>query len=582
MAYSALVARSNKSKVIDSLKLHWPLLIILGSALVIRLTAYIGAVRGDDFRYLAAAYYMQFGEINTNICCGLDRVGIYWPINLIFRVLGINEISSVLFPLLASLSTIAIIYSIVYLLHSKEAALIAAFLWAIFPLDILMATQILPDSIALGISTGAVLATIMAFRAVGVKRYTLFAIIGLLFVWNIYVKEITLLNYVFCFLFAAWFYLNKKIKQFWNKPIEIFGKRQYGKLFLGLAVIGFVVFLINFTDFGDTSFLSALARNANDMAEALLLGLPSPYFITPLPRVTIMDLFLPLVLITSFVLVSEKNKSVLFPLAWFIVVFGILEWGPDANFSNYKFIFKPPYPRLLYDRRHLLFVFVPTVIILAIYLTNFFKEKRARTHITSLAIIATGLWIIAQSYIENQQLINLLSAISIFTVGAFFVSVYFYQYTQDKRGQVIGLVLLLLVSVSFIYPSDRYHSSNWQDDRQLLERYRSAANYLDLRKEKYPIVTYPQNSLRLNYASGFSLGYNWKGSLVSFPQARIQDINLSIPTDVDLFVVYAIQNGGISNIQGEIINENWIKLVDFGFYEDAWMVSIYHVLPNKQ
>ncbi|MBI5236584.1 MAG: glycosyltransferase family 39 protein, partial [Deltaproteobacteria bacterium] len=76
------------------------------------------------------------------------RMALIAPLAVIFRVFGINEASLAAYPFLLSLAGIPLAYLTGRLLFGGRAGLIAALLWAIFPVDVWYATSFLPDIIA--------------------------------------------------------------------------------------------------------------------------------------------------------------------------------------------------------------------------------------------------------------------------------------------------------------------------------------------------------------------------------------------------------------------------------------------------
>ena len=73
------------------------------------------------------------------------RLGILFPVSLLYNIFGVNEFSSNILILLISLSSIILIYKFGKLLFNDKVGLLSAFLLSFFPWDVVYATQLLTD-----------------------------------------------------------------------------------------------------------------------------------------------------------------------------------------------------------------------------------------------------------------------------------------------------------------------------------------------------------------------------------------------------------------------------------------------------
>lgn len=62
-----------------------------------------------------------------------------------FHLFGINDVSAVMLALLCSLGSVFLVHRIARFFLDESGALLAAFLYALFPLDVLFATRLMPD-----------------------------------------------------------------------------------------------------------------------------------------------------------------------------------------------------------------------------------------------------------------------------------------------------------------------------------------------------------------------------------------------------------------------------------------------------
>lgn len=564
-----------------SLRHHLPLLVILALALLLRITNVIGPVRGDDFTYLSAANSLFDGEINTSVCCGLSRIGIYWPIAIIYQLLGASYLTGFLFPLLASLSTVVSIHSIGGILRNKETGLLAAFLWAVFPLDILQSTQLLPDSIATALSAAAVLFMLLAFRQKGGKRLALFGLMAFCLLWIFYVKDLNLIVGVFCTLYIAykywWGYL-RSFSQFLASRFSNLVLASAGLLIMFASAYLLVRLVLQFPPSGA---LAAVSGNATDIAEALLVG-SAPLEVTDLlPRTGLFDLFLPLALLAVFVLARRPGaKSGAFVFGWIGIYLLVMEWGADFNFSSFPILYNQPNPFLVYDRRHILFMFVPIVLALALLLEQGVRKQSVRIGVPLVASISALVWLGIDEQIYAWQPVPLLdSARALTLIGAVSSPVWLGLGDQKRWQEWALLGFLGLFAIATFVPVPRYSAVDWQDDRRLMDNYRDAANYLLETEATTHIITIPPNETRLNYASDFRLGYNWEGSTAQDSQARIIDSDELAAGSEPAYIVF---ERDASHLLPSNTNPLWMRLAEFGSESDPSGLILYRLLTPEE
>ncbi|HHT9126293.1 MAG TPA: ArnT family glycosyltransferase [Candidatus Brocadiia bacterium] len=120
---------------------------VFSVAIIIRACFFIGFGLGDDSIYAGVVRnIMNGGFRGLDLNYGMDyRVGLYLPILLFFSIFGINDISFVLYPLLASLGSIIVIYFIGKELFGKETGIIAAILMTFCPFDAVFASTMTID-----------------------------------------------------------------------------------------------------------------------------------------------------------------------------------------------------------------------------------------------------------------------------------------------------------------------------------------------------------------------------------------------------------------------------------------------------
>ena len=99
----------------------------------------------DDLAYSKYAYSIDRGIEPDSTYILSSRIGILYPTFFSYRLFGVNDFSSVIFVLLASLGSIILAYLFGKLIVNEKTGLMAAFLLAIFPLEIINSTKLLTD-----------------------------------------------------------------------------------------------------------------------------------------------------------------------------------------------------------------------------------------------------------------------------------------------------------------------------------------------------------------------------------------------------------------------------------------------------
>jgi hypothetical protein len=119
--------------------------IILLTALLLRLWCFVGLRGADDFsiathalRLLQSGPWLPMGHYDA-------RIGLYYPLALIYWIFGVGEWQTVGIVILASLVGVWLAYAIGRRMAGTAAGLLAALTLSVFPLDIVNASQLLPD-----------------------------------------------------------------------------------------------------------------------------------------------------------------------------------------------------------------------------------------------------------------------------------------------------------------------------------------------------------------------------------------------------------------------------------------------------
>ncbi|MGH7165389.1 MAG: ArnT family glycosyltransferase [Nitrospiraceae bacterium] len=137
------------------------MLVLIAAALAVRVGLFFGGVRGSDaYAYAHQAYNIATGQYDVQaeaMFYGF-RYTVLLPTALAYKVAGVRDWSSALFPVVASLVTLWLIIRLGSRLLDERTGLLAGLLYVFFPLDLPEATLVGPDSFIPMLSAGSVLA----------------------------------------------------------------------------------------------------------------------------------------------------------------------------------------------------------------------------------------------------------------------------------------------------------------------------------------------------------------------------------------------------------------------------------------
>jgi len=148
------------------------LLLLLLLCLGIRLINFVGIGINDDIAYMQNARCLASAGCSP-ISSGFNqlgfRLGMVFPLALLYKLFGYNELGFSLYPLLSSLVTCALIYLTALKLWGRSAAVFASLLWIFYPLQIVFDTQLVPSNQH---ATFVIAALFLYFCATTVKNST--------------------------------------------------------------------------------------------------------------------------------------------------------------------------------------------------------------------------------------------------------------------------------------------------------------------------------------------------------------------------------------------------------------------------
>jgi hypothetical protein len=136
---------------------HYALALILVLCCAIRLYFFVGVGVRDDMGYIehARSLAQGYGIFGDNCSQLAFRIGMVFPLALLYRIFGLNEGAFSAFSCVSSLAACAFIFLTARRLWGYGAALFASILWLCYPLQIVHDTELSSSSQLAACSAGA-------------------------------------------------------------------------------------------------------------------------------------------------------------------------------------------------------------------------------------------------------------------------------------------------------------------------------------------------------------------------------------------------------------------------------------------
>ena len=345
------------NKKINSILSHASLLLLLIVlfGIFLRLIFFSGMGISDDLAYSKAAHdIMQGNGIDPNSTLTLStRLGLIYPTIFFYKLFGVNDFSSILFPLLTSIASIILIFYFGKLLFNEKIGFIAAFLLSFFPLDVVYATKLnsdLPSAFFMALGVYLFLYS----EKIGKLKIN-YILSGIFIGIGYMIRESALLIALF---FIVYILPKKKIK------------KEYFLVPVGVVIIFIAESFIFFSLTGDPLFRSNASQGYLEEASIAhnyfgRLDFPTGLFHYPWLFLTnnLLSFFYVLVFIAVIYLLYCKRKETSKMMFWLIPLLVYLSFG-SASLIRYI-------PFRAVDRYTSIFT-IPAIIILAVFLA----EKR--------------------------------------------------------------------------------------------------------------------------------------------------------------------------------------------------------------
>lgn len=184
-------------------------IIILG--LILRWYFFAGVGTSDDLLNTKYSYDISKNVFPTTENQANSRIGLLIPVSVIYKIFGINDYTSTALILLTSLGGILLIYFFGKSFFNAKIGLLAAFLLAIFPLDVIYSTRFLSDLPSAFFSSLAIYIFLKCEKMQNnnYKKYALYLFCGILMGISFSIREMAVLAILFFLVYTLY---NRKFK----------------------------------------------------------------------------------------------------------------------------------------------------------------------------------------------------------------------------------------------------------------------------------------------------------------------------------------------------------------------------------
>jgi hypothetical protein len=489
----------SQNKILTAL----PIIIILICAIILRLVFFTGMVRGDDINYSHAAYELSQGRTHFDYWqAGTSRIGLYGPVALLYVVFGTSEPVTLAFPFISSIFTVLIMFGIGSLLDGRRTGLLAALLWACLPLDIFLASDLLPDGPLATFTAAAILFLLLAERNKPPQKVRWIFMSAIFLVWAILIKPTAIITLIFFLIYWAYKLWPRLYSQpFVRRTLVWISRYRQLPIYTGVFLMFFLG--ITYSQFQNRPLVVSLGRTATDLSRVFLTGeTGTDYGVQRPGQIDMFAVLGFLFLISAAALALRGYKPARFALLNGAVYFLYYEWGSvGLNPLTYS-------PIVNVDERNLLFLLVPFLLLVAIHLSTELSDRQAErivnvvAGLVSLTVLTFGGRLISGQYSNEFEFIKLIAIIAFLIIPLTLQSLH-----ASNRWLPVGF-LSLFVCFALLKPTSPFDPLTWKTRREEISSFRQAADYLKNQDGRVYIASYGE-ALRLNYASNFNLGFEW-------------------------------------------------------------------------
>lgn len=339
------------------------LLVVVLLGIVLRVALFSGYQDGDDSAYIAKAFAYSEGDWLPPYSHWGSRMFPVLLTTLSYSIFGVSEFSTVLFPFLFSVGGIVVGYLIGRHLFDVNVGLVAAFFIAIFPMEVLFASQLFPYSL---LSFLCSLSLYLFLKGVKEDQAQLLFIAGII-LGLAYLSRITALySLLFFGLYLVW-------------QRNVFQKK-WLLMALGLLAVFMLEALLGYLQSGDIlqrlhvlmdrNAANVVVMNAPNSASAFSPDLH--WFVEPIIRpITEQETglyFLVLWFVVTYQLIYGRHRGVIILLLWVMPILLYISYGTTSP-TDYKALRRLP--------RYLSIIIIPSMVLISYQLVTLSSKKKA-------------------------------------------------------------------------------------------------------------------------------------------------------------------------------------------------------------
>ena len=375
------------SRFLSKKKVGLCVLLIILIHLAIRLWGFSGIHDPDEILYSEAARQLQAGQYVGQNHYSV-RYMILVPLAITQMFFGINEYTCIVTPMIYSLACLGLIYLVGNIYADQKVGLIAAALWAVFPLDIIQATELhldVPLTMFLGL---CVYALIRGERTSGRNQQMLFILAGVALGFAYLAKEVGLVLLMFLSIRALW-------RRVWHRGYFLIALGLLTVVGLEMAWFGILTgnplyrvspnVWAQHADLMHADVTSPLAW-MSEYAEMLMnpLSTRSVYFTG----------FFILVLVGTLWGWYARDRAVMELSVWWMSILAVFNFAPlDTTFQHPLF---QHYPRTIHP------IFMPGLVIVAYTIAHHLASSLRIVSVLCclLPVVLVSVWL---NRLENRQ-----------------------------------------------------------------------------------------------------------------------------------------------------------------------------------
>lgn len=359
------------------------LILILLIGLSLRLH-YFSGIDFDGTGYTLAAKSIVEGVYDPTDLNGWNqgtRFGMILPIALMYSFFGVSDISTFFFQMAISLLQIVLIYYLGKVLFSERVGLVAAFLLAIFPLDVNNASIIEAD---IFISFFSGLIVLLFYKGEKENKAWMLIVSGILFGIAIFTKIFAGLL-VIVYTFYSFIYVKN-----WKRI-----RKNTLLLLSGTFLIVIPTMTYFYVSVHDPFYFYTVEKLVNDsLLDSGILDLahyPSRMLLLDKsPDPPMFSVYFLFVIPAIFYWLRKKNESANILLYWLIPILLILMLYPDV-------------PKI---QRYLIFIEIPLILLIASGLEQLYASLKEKVRIILVVLLIFLLVIISFQQYGGYGILN--------------------------------------------------------------------------------------------------------------------------------------------------------------------------------